>query len=766
MKAYRLNLIRVGILLFALFLLSAATVSPALAVDKPAINVSVIWRPATQLTTIDYDSDNVWDDVDSDTDWYGPDDDDFRYVEAEIYVTTSAPFWAVDLTCKVDPTVLVGYTDFDTSGSPVEDHDDQAMLTWGDEWYDRGGPSEAGTSGVYNAVTGEMDLTATLTGDWHEPLGFYGYTDTFLLATLRYKTASLTTSDDTTITCSGRFLDRDGNDVAKPKFAKGTSLKVLTGYTLNGTITYQAYSKIPTGRPPAASCVWDLGGPDETVQGAYADSKGVWTVTTRTRGHYDCFFIGLIPSPGATGDEVVHLISRESAELSWDQYSEWYTDFYFLPVELKAGNLDVTQSPETWCYTEAFGGMQGQDVAALDLGVVTSSYEIDALGDVNGDGATDEEDLAIVGGNYGYCEDDYLNHFIYDLPRDYDDYVNSRIWLGGLRPQAFDVTLLVPEPKEGRDLWATLSPDGSRVAFIRSAYDKKSGTDRYGLYVSPLDKPKATSILPKGFTYDAFAPSWSPDGQRIAFVCSWDAGSGSTGYQYNEGYLCLIDANGSNFQLLGGGVGTHIWPPSWDGSHVLVFAYGEPGISDLYRYFLDGDKVDPFEDVTIPGNPTDDISLGADMPIISGDQLFYRYDDGIGVRVLRWARLNCSSSGYPCFVDPYFAPPGPWAGYPHTDVTYDDGGGLYLPISSNVDYYEIDPDGGSSIILYEMGGYTFRIHWVKAWNISGSYTWPEWEDLAGAPVAWLTGQVGNPSCSSTPCDLYALRNTVDWAQRP
>jgi hypothetical protein len=749
MKVYRLNLIRFGVLLFALLLLSAATVSPVLAVDKPAIDVSVVWRPATQLTTIDHDSDNVWDDVDSDTDWYAPADDDFRYVEAEIYVTTSVPFWAVDLTCKVDPTVLTGYTDFDTSGSPVEGHDDQPMLVWGSEWHWRGGPNEAGNSGVYNGTTGGMDLTATLTGSWHEPLGFYGYTDTFLLATLRYKTASLTTSGSTGITCSGRFLDRDGNDVAKPKFAKGTSLEVLTGYTINGTLTYQAFPKPPKGSEPYAACAWDLYGTPSWYAGA-ADSKGIWTITTRLRGHYDCFFVGQIPSPGG-GGYPQHLVAREGAELGQDQYSEWYTDFYFLPVELKTGNVEVTPSGETYCYSDWWVS-QGQDVDALDLGVVTSSYEINGDGDANGDGWTDEEDLAIVGGSYGYCEDDYLNHIIYDLPRDYDAYVNSRIWLGGTQPQGSGVTQLVPEPKEGRDLWATLSPDGSQVAFIRSAYDKKSGTTRYGLYVSPLDKPKATSILPKDFAYDAFAPSWSPDGQRIAFVCSWDAGSGSVGYQYDYGYLCMIDADGGNFQLLSGGVLTKIWPPAWANPDELLFGVN----SYIYRYFLDGDMLDLFDS---------DIPYGSDMPIVTGDQLLYRYDDGMD-RVLRWARLDCTF--YSCVIDPYAAPPGPWTGYPHTDVTHgtSGGGGPWNLLSTDVDYYEVESRGGVGLVLYQTGGYGFWFHWVSNWNTSPTGTWPEWYGPTDTPARVIGGR-GNPWCGGgPPCDLFALRNTVDWAQHP
>jgi hypothetical protein len=775
MGNHRTTLIRFGILLFTLIMLSAATVSPALAVDKPAIDVSVVWRPATQLTTIDHDSDNIWDDVDSDTNWYGPADDDFRYVEAEIYVTTSVPFWAVDLTCTVDPDVLVGYTNVDTSGSPVENHDDQDMLVWGDAWDDRGGPSEAGNSGVYNGATGEMDLTATLTGDWHEPLGFYGYTDTFLLATLRYKTASLADSDDTDIRCSGRFLNRDGEDVAKPKFAKGTSLDVLTGYTINGTISYQGYSKMPRGSEPTVDCVWDMGESSETHYPGTADSSGVWSVTTRVRGHYDCFFEGQVPSPGG-GGYPQHLLAREGVSLGWSYYTEWYTDFYFLPVELKDGNVDVTPSSQPHCYSD-YRGEQGQDVYDFDLTAVTTSYEINAGGDANGDGWTDEEDLAIVGASYGYCEDDHVDHLIYDLPRDYDAYQNSRIWLGDYRPQATGVTQLVPGPKEGRDLWATLSPDGTRVAFVRSEYDRSLGADRYGLYVADVtgSKPKATAILPKDFSfYDgAFAPSWSPDGQRIAFVCSWYYHGSGHLYPMSYGHLCLIDADGGNFQVLkdpdngDDWVYTQIWPPAWDDTYKLVFAHNYGGGSNIYRYFLDTNSLTLYDDPDIPGN-SNDIPNGSDMPIVHSGHLTYRYESG-GDRTLRWARINCETYSwpYPCVIDDYSDPnTAGWSGYPHTDVMYDTGGGVYDHLSTDVDYYEIEP-GGNALVLYETGGYQFWLHWVETWHGTYPTDWPEWRDPSSAPVFWLTGQVGNPSCSGgPPCDLFALRNTVDWAQRP
>jgi hypothetical protein len=766
MRTQHLTLMRLGAVSFALLLLSVTMVSPAAAVDKPAITVAVVWRPGTQLVTDDPNVNHIWDDFESDGNYYGPDDDDFRYVEAEIYVTTSVPFWAVDLTCTVNPDVLEGYSNVDTSGSPVDDHDDQPMLVWGSEWDARGGPNEAGTSGVYDPATGSMDLTATLVGSWNDPLGSYGYTDTFLLATLRYRTAPIDIPDDSDIKCTGRFLNRDGEDVVKPKFDKAASLDVLLGYTISGTVTYQALPKIPKGNEPWALCVWDLGGPDEIGYGTPVDSKGLWSITARRRGHYDCFFVGTIPSPGgATMD--LHLVAREAANLGPDQYSEWFTDFHFLPVELRAGNVEIT--PNVGCDSDWRGGA-GQDIDTLDLGAVTSSYEINALGDVNGDGWTNEEDLAVVGYNYGSCEDYYHYHVLYDLPRDVDAYQNSRIWLGA--QWSGQVTQLIPGPKEGRDLWATLSPDGSQVAFIRSSYDKKSGTTRYGLYLSPLDKPKATAILPKGFAYDAFAPSWSPDGQRIAFVCSWDYYTSSTsdGYQTNDGLLCLIDANGDNFQLLdaqAGGVPSSIWPPSWYGNNELVFSHDGIGVSQIYRYYLDLGGWDFFDTID-PGVGNDnDIPDGSDMPIIHNGALYYRYTNGGGKSVLRWAAIDCSRG--PCYVNDYAFPLGPWTGPEiHTDVTYwDTGMSKYVDISEDVDYYELEP-WGDAIIFNETGGWAFYTLWVTAWNLDaglGRY-WPEWIDPAGKEYT-VFGQYGNPTCFfGPPCDLFALRNTIDGAQGP
>jgi Tol biopolymer transport system component len=132
----------------------------------------------------------------------------------------------------------------------------------------------------------------------------------------------------------------------------------------------------------------------------------------------------------------------------------------------------------------------------------------------------------------------------------------------------------------------SVSPDGSRAAFIRV------GPDERGMWISPIDGSEAvrlTEATPNGDE----GPVWSPDGNIIAFSRN------RTGH--NE--LFTIRADGSNLtQITSNEVGQDL-RPAWspDGSSI-VFVRNSGGPIDLWIVGADGTgerKLTDFDTQTI-----------------------------------------------------------------------------------------------------------------------------------------------------------------------
>lgn len=109
------------------------------------------------------------------------------------------------------------------------------------------------------------------------------------------------------------------------------------------------------------------------------------------------------------------------------------------------------------------------------------------------------------------------------------------------------------------DLHPSWSPDGSRIAF----QSDRSANGRYELYSMDADGSDVVQLTSGLYDIDGYrpvAPSWSPDGSRIAF----GVGSG----------IISIDANGSErHQIIQGeALGDAAWSP--DGTRI---AYAEAG---------------------------------------------------------------------------------------------------------------------------------------------------------------------------------------------
>ena len=116
----------------------------------------------------------------------------------------------------------------------------------------------------------------------------------------------------------------------------------------------------------------------------------------------------------------------------------------------------------------------------------------------------------------------------------------------------------------GFDSSPAWSPDGTKIAFMRSAPGEQEGQS--DIYVI---QPDGTNL--QRLTRDARAarPSWSPDGKKIAFM-------GGGGHDDGGIDIYVMDADGTNIQRLThrpGPDGHPDWSP--DGSEIVFAFYGE-----------------------------------------------------------------------------------------------------------------------------------------------------------------------------------------------
>ena len=176
---------------------------------------------------------------------------------------------------------------------------------------------------------------------------------------------------------------------------------------------------------------------------------------------------------------------------------------------------------------------------------------------------------------------------------------------GGLRVMAADGTgerVLVPGRAE-RGVWPTWSPDGRRIAFVREIADgssvvfvvpRRGGKPRRLLEPALDPNDPQWSIL----TASEVTPSWSPDGERIAYDSgdgvlvvatiatgeresvpseggasyepSWSPDGNRLAFQCS-GSLCTVDLRTRQLLTLLGDAGAPSWSP--DGTRVVVERY-------------------------------------------------------------------------------------------------------------------------------------------------------------------------------------------------
>lgn len=698
---------RVAIYTLVLMLLSLA-VLPVMAQVRPDFTIITTWRPGEELVS-------------------DPGNGDIRTVELEITVNGNVEFWAMNLSCNIGRgTELI----------PFEDADQMGPFTWwGNAWFDDGEAAfypDDNFAG-YADSRGTVELTATRVGNNTQPIGQNGVPTLTHLVTLNFKVA-----DDTVITRNtnvrancrvAEFLDRDGNVITRARQARGDNLNIISGYTITGQVLNQA-TRDHAGID--VTCVFQPTSPQEQTYTTTTDRNGFFTIggpssphTVRDRGYYSCTYANQLPT---TNDVLLQLKS---------DFQMWAESYNILPFILPAGDVERTNTPN--------------QINIDDIGTVTSATWDQRQnnpytnGDANGDAIINEADLAIVAANNGFGDDGdpwWTSHTLYGLATDYESVSppNSKIRLGS--PDAGATTEI--GRSRNFDFWPALAPDGKSIAHI--SVNPRTGVPE--LVITDATTGRSTSLTGRirNFPFYPFAPSWSPDGQQIAFACSTPAD-----YPYNRASVCVLnadDTNGTSLRV----VDEHskIYPPSWYNSDALLYAGDSmhpvcpdgicfnhmdgAGIHELYSvtdFVVDMPSYQRGYGGTPPPDPTDNFKFVARLNTTNGLTGLREVDVTI-----QWG-------------DPF-------------GITFNDA--TTIPRTQDVDFYNLANDTGLRIMFYT------RSHPTMFQNIYADYDpqqdiefWPDRD----TGIHFVDGFWGNPAWNGDPMsatDLHAYRATFDWVQ--
>lgn len=204
-------------------------------------------------------------------------------------------------------------------------------------------------------------------------------------------------------------------------------------------------------------------------------------------------------------------------------------------------------------------------------------------------------------------------------------------------------TLLVPADGS-RNYGAVWSPLGDRIAYINGYSDGNDWISH--IWTVDVDGSHNRQLT-SGALIDSW-PSWSPDGQRIAFQRVTGRGFDELGHRRNhDRFIVVMDSSGSNLQALSpGGVweDTPAWSPdgsklAWvlgsylvvsdvDGSNARI-AYREASWEGGLSWSPDGTRI---AFVRGYGSEAALVSAGVD-----GTDEKVHFDEGVPVRNVRWS---------------------------------------------------------------------------------------------------------------------------------
>ncbi|HEV7395728.1 MAG TPA: carboxypeptidase regulatory-like domain-containing protein, partial [Pyrinomonadaceae bacterium] len=106
----------------------------------------------------------------------------------------------------------------------------------------------------------------------------------------------------------------------------------------------------------------------------------------------------------------------------------------------------------------------------------------------------------------------------------------------------------------GGDFFPVYSPDGSKIAFMRSTENPTSGTSNEVIFVMNADGTGQTQISPNVISVNK--PTWSPDGSRIAFDGTLLGGAFGT-------QLFVVNADGTGLSVITSNPSVDSTGPDW-----------------------------------------------------------------------------------------------------------------------------------------------------------------------------------------------------------